>query len=347
MTAHKFDLSGVTVPIAAAQLVLAFPAGAYQSVRYPSGEGIQLFDVTSDPNSFGFNFAAGVARPFSATVYNDLGTGVGFGGRGYSPADEGTLTVIDLNADAVAAINAAAGGVFCIGGKSSSGGHGEILFENVPPDALFANTGLETDPRFGLPFTRQLILTPVSEPLGFTCPGDKTVPYGSNWMFDPPVILSTCCGTNVTVQLISSNAISTSACVTVWQGVWRVTDCCTNSATCTQTVSVLNVSATAVNTYANPGYIGIRDHDTAAPYPSIITVSGLPDARITKLTVRLNKFGHEYPGDVDMLLVGPTGRSVLLMSDAGGGVTAWDQTLVFDDDAPGEIPRTGPVLSGT
>ena len=65
-----------------------------------------------------------------------------------------------VGADAVAAINAAAGDVFSIGGMMSLGGHGSLQVYDVPAETIFANTGsIETDPRFGLPFTRRLSLT--------------------------------------------------------------------------------------------------------------------------------------------------------------------------------------------
>lgn len=159
---HKFDLSSLAVEIVSAQFVLEFPSGAYDSSN--GTEGFLLYEVTSDPDDFGFDFDGGVMRAYSAAVYDDLADGTFFGNRTYSAADEGSLTTIDLNSDAVAAINAAAGGVFSIGGRMSGAGHGIIELTDVAPDTIFANTGLETDPRFGLPFTRQLILTPVPEP---------------------------------------------------------------------------------------------------------------------------------------------------------------------------------------
>lgn len=56
----------------------------------------------------------------------------------------------------------------------------------------------------------------------------------------------------------------------------------------------------------------------ASPYPATISVSGLTGT-ITSLTVSLFNFSHTFPTDVDLLLLGPAGQSVILMSDAGGG----------------------------
>jgi subtilisin-like proprotein convertase family protein len=81
----------------------------------------------------------------------------------------------------------------------------------------------------------------------------------------------------------------------------------------------------------------------ANPYPSAINVTGVSGA-ITKVTATLIGFSHLFPSDVDVLLVGPGGQSVVLMSDVGGGTDAVNANLTFDDTAPamGTI-----VVSGT
>lgn len=54
---------------------------------------------------------------------------------------------------------------------------------------------------------------------------------------------------------------------------------------------------------------------------------------------------HTYPQDLDILLVGPAGQKVMVMSDAGGfGPGISGVTLVFDDDAAaGLLPTTAPT----
>ena len=84
------------------------------------------------------------------------------------------------------------------------------------------------------------------------------------------------------------------------------------------------------------------------PYPGELPVSGLPDG-ITDVDVTVQGFTHPYPDDVDLMLVGPTGRRVLLMSDAGGGGDAGheaaDVDLSFDDEAGSAVPDDGPLES--
>jgi hypothetical protein len=78
-----------------------------------------------------------------------------------------------------------------------------------------------------------------------TCVADKTVGCGTNWTFDVPNAYDTCCA-EVTLQLISSNQIA-GPCPAVWRGVWRATDCCTNSTTCTQIVTVVDITLPVIS----------------------------------------------------------------------------------------------------
>ena len=83
----------------------------------------------------------------------------------------------------------------------------------------------------------------------------------------------------------------------------------------------------------------------AIPYPATIRVWGLTRGRIQKVTVRFTGFTHSWPEDVDVLLVAPNGRNVVLMSDAGFGDTAISVNITFDDAAPN--PLSDPLVSGT
>ncbi|RLC65169.1 MAG: hypothetical protein DRI48_06995, partial [Chloroflexi bacterium] len=104
----------------------------------------------------------------------------------------------------------------------------------------------------------------------------------------------------------------------------------------TYTLSVTNAGPVSAGVYttsqefANPHRIGIPWSGRAHPYPSTLHIGGVPGV-IGDLTVRLHGFSHDYPADVSALLVGPTGRSVVLMSNAGGGADANDVTLNFND----------------
>jgi subtilisin-like proprotein convertase family protein len=93
------------------------------------------------------------------------------------------------------------------------------------------------------------------------------------------------------------------------------------------------------------GGINITGTGAADPYPSEISISGRPGS-ITNATVTLSNFSHLSPDDVDILLVGPDGRRIVLMSDAGGQMEVGGLNLVFDDSAP-PLPDSGPITSGS
>lgn len=119
----------------------------------------------------------------------------------------------------------------------------------------------------------------------------------------------------------------------------------------TYTITVTNagpVPAGALTTtlsVANMHAIGIPDvvHGAAWPYPTTAYVDSMPGL-LQNMTVTLNSFSHDYPGDVSILLVGPSGQSVVLMSNAGGGIHASGIALTFND-AGGALPANGALTS--
>jgi subtilisin-like proprotein convertase family protein len=86
-------------------------------------------------------------------------------------------------------------------------------------------------------------------------------------------------------------------------------------------------------------------------YPSSIDVAG--QGAVTNLTVTISNYSHTFPDDTDVLLVGPTGATCLLMSDCGGDNAISSATpinLTFDDSAPSSLPDnppTDPIATGT
>jgi subtilisin-like proprotein convertase family protein len=96
--------------------------------------------------------------------------------------------------------------------------------------------------------------------------------------------------------------------------------------------------------FANPASITIPASGAATPYPSSINVSGIAGT-VTKVTARLSGMNHTFPGDIDILLVGPAGQRIILMSDVGGSTDLINVNLVFDDAGPA-LPAAG-IVSGT
>ena len=83
----------------------------------------------------------------------------------------------------------------------------------------------------------------------------------------------------------------------------------------------------------------------AALYPVVIAVNEADQPIITDITVTVSGLSHNYAADLDLLLVGPNGRAVMLMSDAGGIRNIADVTLRFHDGAP-LPPDSDRVTSG-
>jgi subtilisin-like proprotein convertase family protein len=106
------------------------------------------------------------------------------------------------------------------------------------------------------------------------------------------------------------------------------------------------VAQAANRTFLNGAPISIPDSSKASPYPSSISVTGLPST-ITKVTVTLNNLSHSYPDDLDILLVGPTGATTMLMSDAGGGFGISSVKLTFDAASAVSPPNSTQIVAGT
>ena len=93
----------------------------------------------------------------------------------------------------------------------------------------------------------------------------------------------------------------------------------------------------------NTGGITIPSIGTATPYPSAITLSGLP-TYLCKATVNVNGITHTFLDDVDILLSSPTPTTnLIILSDVTGAPTGLN--LTFDDAAATTVP--GSPASGT
>lgn len=76
-------------------------------------ETYTLFDITTDLNTL-LGGTGGIA------AYNDLGSGTVYGTRDYTAPDANQFRSITLNAAAIAALQASAGGTFALGGALDS-----------------------------------------------------------------------------------------------------------------------------------------------------------------------------------------------------------------------------------
>jgi hypothetical protein len=83
-------------------------------------------------------------------------------------------------------------------------------------------------------------------PPSITCVPNKTVTAGSAWIFDPPTATDICCGTNLTVGIL--NTVTSSPCPLTMIRTWVVTNCCSLTNMCSQTVTVLNTNTPPADT---------------------------------------------------------------------------------------------------
>lgn len=98
------------------------------------------------------------------------------------------------------------------------------------------------------------------------------------------------------------------------------------------------------STFVNSTPITIADNSTATPfYPSDIVATGVSN-RVTKVVVTLNGFAHTRPDDVGILLVGPAGQKVRLMTDVGGSTAVASPINVpFDDRGALSVPNNAAI----
>ncbi|HZI19988.1 MAG TPA: proprotein convertase P-domain-containing protein [Pyrinomonadaceae bacterium] len=147
--------------------------------------------------------------------------------------------------------------------------------------------------------------------------------------------------------------VAQGSCGNIITATLQLQDGVTNLGTITYTFR-LGTTATGTHTFSNNSPVAIPGTGTGAstgapgnPYPSSINVAGVAGT-VQRVAVRLKNFNHTWPNDVDMLLVGPGGQRMVILSDAvgsGPGITA--RTYLLDDTAAAVLPSTGNPASGT
>jgi hypothetical protein len=95
-----------------------------------------------------------------------------------------------------------------------------------------------------------------------------------------------------------------------------------------------------------PRNITIPSIGIASVYPAQIEVASWPGT-VSAVDIVISGFTHDRPDDVDMLLVTPTGKKIMLMSDAGGTIAVSGLTLTFSASATASPPDQGPLVTGT
>ena len=105
------------------------------------------------------------------------------------------------------------------------------------------------------------------------------------------------------------------------------------------------VHAQAVQSFENTKQLGMGDDAPAES--STIQVSGFSapvvDVEVTLLDIN---FGPASSQDMDVLLIGPEGKTSLLLSDVGGNTATSHVTLLLDDQADTQLPDNTALKTG-
>ncbi|MBX3293622.1 MAG: carboxypeptidase regulatory-like domain-containing protein [Acidobacteria bacterium] len=112
--------------------------------------------------------------------------------------------------------------------------------------------------------------------------------------------------------------------------------------------AVLSINDTA-SQFRNATAIDMFLGTAGSPNPSTINVTGGPTV-IGSMRVTLYDLSHDFPDNIDILLVGPNGAEYVLMGDTGGPFTIdvnSPVTLSFTDSAAAVLPDSNVLTTGT
>jgi hypothetical protein len=89
----------------------------------------------------------------------------------------------------------------------------------------------------------------------------------------------------------------------------------------------------------------LPDNATVARSQSI--PGTIPWLRVTGIRLVLTNLSHNFPDDLDFLLVGPDGRNLEFWSDAGGPSDIVNGTFTISDAGAASLPDSTAIASGT
>jgi hypothetical protein len=106
----------------------------------------------------------------------------------------------------------------------------------------------------------------------------------------------------------------------------------------------VNRTSSLLTTFSNTTSLTIADRagsalppGVASLYPSPITVSGL-SGTITDVNITLTGITASRPRDLDVLLVAPTGQTLVVMADTGNLCSISNVNVTLDDQAAAQLP---------
>ncbi len=96
------------------------------------------------------------------------------------------------------------------------------------------------------------------------------------------------------------------------------------------------VTASNPTVFSTPSSSGVVN-----PYPSPITISGAGTS-ISSMSVTIGPISHTWRSDLDIVLIGPGGQGLILMSDVGGSSDLVNAEITFQDGAAA-FPTSGNI----
>jgi subtilisin-like proprotein convertase family protein len=91
-------------------------------------------------------------------------------------------------------------------------------------------------------------------------------------------------------------------------------------------------------TFTNATPLSIPVFGASTPYGTTINVTGVTGNK--KIRLELTGLTHTFPGDLDILLVGPGGQKFIVMSDVGNNSDVFNINLTLSDGATNPLPST-------
>jgi hypothetical protein len=109
---------------------------------------------------------------------------------------------------------------------------------------------------------------------------------------------------------------------------------------------LLPLSAAQAQEYCFDGAVQIPGAGSMGPaslYPMTRAISGAPTS-IQDVVFRIDGLTHAFPGDLDLLLVGPAGQKMVIQSDAGGELDIANLDYAIRDNSGRNFPIGGVAL---
>jgi len=195
-----------------------------------------------------------------------------------------------------------------------------------------------------------------------SCPPDKVVECGTPWTVDSAVVSDNCCLDNSSFT-VKTNVDNADPCRVVWTFTWTARDCCSNSATCSQRVYVVDTTPPDITCPTNMivktcgtnvqvfWLLQAKDNCTSAPGVSSTPPSGsffLPNTTNTIVCQAWDQCNNTNTCSFTVAVVRPVLGSITIAYVSGFITIHWTDGILQQSsnvigpysDVPGALPPT-------